>query len=83
MTVLKTSTLVLKVTDFEKNRLPSDFNDEVEGVDVEFLNNFEIQDHKLKFLIVTFKAFKLLIQERLMLGLKDKIYMGEAPRSYH
>jgi hypothetical protein len=40
-------------------------NIEVEGADVEVIKYLadEIQDHKLKFLMVSFKAFNLLIQE--------------------
>jgi hypothetical protein len=49
-----------------KNRLPSDFNVEVEGVDMEVLKHLchEIQYHKHKFHMAPFKAFNLLIQER-------------------
>jgi hypothetical protein len=50
---------------FQNNRLPSDFNVEVEGVAVNVIKYFEsqIQDHKIKFLMVSFEVFNLLIQE--------------------
>ena len=48
---------------FRNNRLPSDFNVEVEGAGVEVIKYLsrEIQDRKLKILMVPFKAFDLLI----------------------
>jgi len=40
MAISKNATRARKVTDFEKNRLPSDLNVEVEGVEIEVLNQF-------------------------------------------
>jgi hypothetical protein len=48
-----------------KKCLPFDFNVEVEVVEVEVVKYLcsKIQNHKLKFLMVSFEAFNLLIQE--------------------
>jgi hypothetical protein len=50
---------------FRNNRLPSDFSVEVEGVYVEVFNILFnlIQNLNLKFFMVSFEAFNLLIQE--------------------
>jgi hypothetical protein len=48
-----------------KRRLPFDFNVEFKVLMMKFQNVLrnEIQDHKLKFFMVSFEAFNLLIQE--------------------
>ena len=51
---------------FWNSSLTSDFNDEVDEVNIEVIKFFshEIQDLKLKFIMMNFLTFNFLIQEK-------------------